>query len=104
VVEEKWKDVQKELAKTNEWRDKVEARNTKIETNVQDLKADLENLHKAIVSKIGEYDRNLLDVGVEIKAMEQVFKKVLPELTTNVQELSRMTRKSKDVKEKPKRK
>ncbi len=104
VVEEKWKDVQKELAKTNDWRDKVEARNTKIETNVQDLKADLENLHKAIVSKIGEYDRNLLDVGVEIKAMEQVFKKVLPELTTNVQELSRMTRKSKDVKEKPKRK
>lgn len=104
MVEEKWKDVQKELAKTNEWRDKVEARNTKIETNVQDLKADLENLHKAIVSKIGEYDRNLLDVGVEIKAMEQVFKKVLPELTTNVQELSRMTRKSKDVKEKPKRK
>ena len=57
-----------------------------------DMKADLDNLHKAIVSKIGEYDKNLLDVGTEIKAMEKVFQKILPTLTENVAELSRVTR------------
>ena len=59
---------------------------------MSDVKADLETLHKAIVSKIGEYDKNLLDVGTEIKAMEKVFQKVLPTLTENVSELSRITR------------
>ena len=59
------------------------------------MKSDLDNLHKAIVSKIGEYDKNLLDVGTEIKAMEKVFQKVLPELTSSVQELGRITKTAK---------
>jgi len=41
------------------------------------MKDEVENLHKAIVAKIGEYDKNLLDVGTEIKAMEKVFQKVM---------------------------
>jgi hypothetical protein len=58
---------------------------------------DLEGLHKAIVARIGEYDKSLLDVGTEIKAMEKVFQKVLPDLTGSVQELSKIT---KDMKKK----
>jgi ElaB/YqjD/DUF883 family membrane-anchored ribosome-binding protein len=92
IVEEKWGELTKELAKSNEWRDKTESRVDKVEQEVQDLKDDVENLHKAIVAKIGEYDKNLLDVGTEIKAMEKVFQKVLPELTGSVSELSRITK------------
>lgn len=92
IVEEKWGELTKELAKFNEWRDKTESRVDKVEQEVQDLKDDVENLHKAIVAKIGEYDKNLLDVGTEIKAMEKVFQKVLPELTGSVSELSRITK------------
>lgn len=95
IVDERWQDVQKDIAKGNEWKDKMDARLTQLETKLQDFKADLETLHKAIVQKIGQYDRNLMDVGVEIKAMEQVFKKVLPELSSNVQELSRLSKKQK---------
>ena len=43
------------------------------------------------MSKIADYDKNLLSVGTEIKAME-VFQKVLPTLTENVGELSRITK------------
>ncbi len=40
----------------------------------------------------GEYDQNILNVGTEIKVMEKVFQKVLPTLTENVNELSRITK------------
>ena len=70
----------------------------KVEQSVVDVKADLDGLHKAIVSRIGEYDKTLMDVGTEIKAMEKVFQKVLPELTGNIQELSRITKTAKEKK------
>jgi hypothetical protein len=92
LIEEKWHELQKELAKTNEWKDSVNSRVDKLEQSMADMKADLDGLHKAIVARIGEYDKTLLDVGTEIKAMEKVFQKVLPELTGSVQELSRITK------------
>ncbi len=98
IVEEKWHEFTRELGKINEWKDATTSRLDKFEQSVSDMKSDLDNLHKAIVSKISEYDKNLLDVGTEIKAMEKVFQKVLPELTGSVAELSRIT---KTVKTKP---
>ncbi|MEK6823080.1 MAG: hypothetical protein AABY13_04575 [Nanoarchaeota archaeon] len=92
VVEEKWQEFQKELVKWGEWRDNVNLRVERLEQGMTDTRADLDNLHKAIVSKIGEYDKNLIDVGTEIKAMEKVFQKVLPTLTENVSELSRVAK------------
>lgn len=101
ILEEKWQEFRKEHAELNEWKDQITGRVERIEQSVSDFKSDLDTLHKAIVSKISEYDKNLLDVGTEIKAMEKVFQKVLPELTGSVAELSRIT---KAVKGKPKEK
>jgi DNA-binding transcriptional MerR regulator len=98
IVEEKWNEFSKELGKMNEWKETATSRLDKVDQSMVDMKSDLDNLHKAIVSKISEYDKNLLDVGTEIKAMEKVFQKVLPELTGSVAELSRIT---KTVKTKP---
>lgn len=92
IVEEKWQEFGKEMQKVVEWRDSVNSRLDRLEQSMGDVKADLDNLHKAIIGKIGEYDKNLLDVGTEIKAMEKVFQKVLPTLTENVSELARVTR------------
>jgi DNA-binding transcriptional MerR regulator len=95
IVEEKWKDVSKEVAKTAEWKEVIASRLDKLEQSIADLKGDVDNLHKAIISKVGEYDKSLIDVGTELKAMEKVFQKVLPGLTENVSELSRITSKVK---------
>ena len=92
IVEEKWDTMQKEHGKLNEWKDALNSRMDKLEQHVSDLRNDLDGLHKAIVSRVGEYDKTLMDVGTEIKAMEKVFQKVLPELTDNIQELSRITK------------
>jgi hypothetical protein len=45
-----------------------------------------------VLGKVGEYDKNLVNIGVEIKAMERVFQKVLPNFTENVHTLDRVTR------------
>lgn len=95
IIDEKWQELQKDLAKINEWKDGMTSRMDKVEQQMNDLRQDLDGLHKAIVSRIGEYDKTLMDVGTEIKAMEKVFQKVLPELTGSVQELSEIT---KDIK------
>jgi DNA-binding transcriptional MerR regulator len=92
IIEEKWQDLQKDLGKINEWKDLLTSRIDKLEQGVLDMRTDLDGLHKAIVARIGEYDKTLMDVGTEIKAMEKVFQKVLPELTGNIQELSRITK------------
>jgi hypothetical protein len=92
VVEEKWKEISAALSKLNEWKGTVDSRLSKFEQSMKDLKADMDNLHKAIVAKIGEYDQNLLNVGTEIKAMEKVFSKVLPTFTENVNELARVAK------------
>jgi len=98
IIEEKWQELQKDLAKITEWKDLIGSRMDKLEQSVTDMKSDLDGLHKAIVARIGEYDKTLMDVGTEIKAMEKVFQKVLPELTGNIQELSRITKTAKGIK------
>ncbi len=92
IIEEKWHELQKDIAKVTDWKDQMTSRIDKMEQSVTDMRTDLDGLHKAIVARIGEYDKTLMDVGTEIKAMEKVFQKVLPELTGNIQELSRITK------------
>jgi hypothetical protein len=98
IVEEKWKEVEETISKLNEWKESADAKITKLQQSMTDLKSDMDNLHKAIVSKIGEYDQNLLSVGTEIKAMEKVFSKVLPTFTENVNELARVVKSAKSGK------
>jgi hypothetical protein len=92
IVDEKWKEVSEAFTKLNEWRDSTDTKINKIQQSMNDLKSDMDNLHKAIVAKIGEYDQNILNVGTEIKAMEKVFSKVLPTFTENVNELARVAK------------
>ena len=92
IIDEKWEEMIKSINKIIEWKDATENRMAKLEQQFSDLKENFNNLHGAVVGKIGEYDRNILNVGTEIKAMEKVFQKILPTFTENVSELSRITR------------
>ncbi len=95
IIEEKWKVVQKEITRMTELKDQINTRMTRMEQQLKDLKGDLDGLHKAIIARVGQYDKTLSEVGTEIKAMEKVFKEVLPEMTGSIQELSKLTKKLK---------
>jgi len=92
IIEEKWQDLLKDVNKIVEWKNAMEERMAKIEQRFEDLQKGNDNLQKGVLAKVGEYDRNIKGVGTEIKAMEQVFKKVLPSFTANVNELNRITK------------
>ena len=97
LIDEKWSDFTENVNRIIEWKDKTENRITELETSLKDLRNEFDKLHKAILEKVGQYDQNIHDVGIEIKALEKVFQKILPTLTENVNELSRIT---KDMKRK----
>lgn len=91
IIDEKWNEIVRSINKIIDWKERVEARVTKMEQQLDDMNKNFEMLHKGVLGKITDYDRNLTNVGAEIKAMEKVFQKVLPTLTENVAELSRIT-------------
>jgi DNA-binding transcriptional MerR regulator len=94
IVDEKWRNFSKDVTKFKDWQDATDSRLDKLEQGMKDIRADVESLHKAIISKISDYDKSLMDVGTEIKAMEKVFSKILPDLTESVSKLSQMSKKS----------
>lgn len=91
IVEEKWNSVSKDFGSLMEWKGEVDSKIVKINQRIDSLQESFDKLHQAIIGKVGEYDKNILAVGAEIKAMERVFAKVLPVFTENVNELNRIT-------------
>lgn len=91
IIDERWKDFEKHFTKISTWKESVDQRLDKMEQEIKDLKADFSDVQKAIVGKIGEYDKNLTNVGGQLSAMEKAFSKVLPQFTENINELNRIT-------------
>jgi len=92
IIDEKWNELVKDISMIIEWKNQAQATIASIEQQFTDLKDQFDKLHQALIAKIGEYDKNILDVGSEVKAMEKVFSKVLPVFTENITELSRITK------------
>ena len=93
TVQERWKDFSMELKKMDEFRATTETRLAEMESQLHSLDQKFDSLKNAVIAKIKDYDTSILNVGTEMKAMEQVFQKILPELHENVSELSRITSK-----------
>lgn len=91
IIEEKWADVEKDIDRLLDWKNGVDEKLTTIKAEIDSMKTSFDELHKAVIGKVGDYDKNILEVGSQLKAMEQVFSKVLPKFTDNVAELSRIT-------------
>lgn len=91
IIDERWKEVTENIKKVLDWKNAMDEKFSKMNEDVKNLKEDFDELYKAIVGKVGEYDKNILKVDTELKAMEKVFSQVLPTFTANVNELSRIT-------------
>ena len=98
IIDEKWTELMKNINKIIEWKNSIESRMAVLEQRFKDLKGNVDSLQAGVVDKINDYDQSVQAVGTDIKAMEQVFQKVLPTLTDNVNELSRITKGIKDAK------
>ncbi|MBD3313964.1 hypothetical protein GF345_05975 [Candidatus Woesearchaeota archaeon] len=95
IIEEKWQELIENVNRIVEWKDSTESRITKLEQKMTDIGQSFDKLHEGVLGKISEYDKGIVDIGVEIKALEKVFQKILPGFMENVNELSRITAKMK---------
>ncbi|MEM4336969.1 MAG: hypothetical protein QXG86_03115 [Candidatus Woesearchaeota archaeon] len=98
VVEEKWQDLIKNVSRIVDWKEKIDQRIAAIEQQIADLKNTFDKLHSSLLEKIEEYDKTMIGVGTDLKAMEKVFSKILPGFMENVSELSRITEELKGIK------
>ncbi|MBD3310819.1 hypothetical protein GF351_06395 [Candidatus Woesearchaeota archaeon] len=98
IIDEKWTELVTNINKIISWKDKLESRMDAFDQKIDDLKADYDKLHEAVLGKIEQYDKNITNVGTEVKAMEKVFQKVLPAFQENINELGRVTKRLKGSK------
>jgi ElaB/YqjD/DUF883 family membrane-anchored ribosome-binding protein len=103
VVEEKWVDLGKDVKRVTEWKSKVDADISSIKQEINDLKETFNTLHKNIIGKIDEYDKNISNASTNIKAMESVFQKAIPRFTENINELSRTVEDLRNMQKKKKK-
>jgi hypothetical protein len=87
IIDEKWSELEKDIQKIIDWKNRSEQRLVELNQRVDDLKDRFDKLQGAIMGKITDYDRTMQDVGADLKAMERVFSKVLPQFTDNVKQL-----------------
>jgi len=92
IIDEKWQELVKNVNKIVEWKNAMDAKISSLEEENVSLKKSLESVQKMLFERVEKYDKNVAEVGINLKAMEQVFSKVLPTFTANVNELSRITK------------
>ncbi len=96
IIDEKWQDFVDTINKVIEWKENMEKKIVQMESQIKDLKDQFSQLQKGTLDKMAEYDEHVTDIGTEIKAMEAVFKKILPTLTENVTQLSNIVKELKE--------
>jgi prefoldin subunit 5 len=96
IIDEKWQELERDIQKIIDWKNRSEQRITDLSSQMAELKERFEKLQTTMLGKVGDYDRTMQDVGADLKAMERVFAKVLPSFTDNVKQLSEITEKLKE--------
>ena len=102
IIDEKWNELVKDINKVIEWKQKADSKLAAMEQQMTDMQQQFDKLHQAIIGRVGDYDKHILEVSTQLVAMEKVFGKVLPTFIDNVSELNAITQRIKsDKQEKP---
>ena len=95
IIEDKWGELVDHVNRIIEWKSSMELKMAAMDEQIKNMKLGFDSLQKAIMGKINDSDSVMREVSTDIKALEQVFKKILPGFMENVNELSRITQKIK---------
>ncbi len=88
IIAERWQEILNNIKKVVDWKNKTDERIKKIEADIENLKSQTENIQESILKKIKDYDVHITQFTSNFKAMESVFRDVLPQFTQSVQDLA----------------
>ncbi len=91
IVEEKWRELVRNIGDINVFKARVGDDIDATKQEILRTQKRLEDLQVAVLGKVREYNQNVIDINNEMKALEQVFGKIIEPLTANVKELARVT-------------
>ena len=91
VVEEKWKEMMRSVGDINLFKARVGDDMEAVKQELLRTQKRLEDLQVAVLGKVREYNDSVLGIGNDMKALENVFSKIMEPLVSNVKELSRIT-------------
>ena len=92
IINEKWEELMGEVQKIVVWKEKIETEIQRLKDENTSLKDQFTQLHQGVLGKVSEYDERMRDVSSDLKAVQKVFKDIIPTFTENVAELSRVTK------------
>ncbi len=100
IVEEKWKEMMGKVGDLSLFKSRVGDDMESVKQELLRTQKRLEDLQVAVLGKVKEYNQGVQSISTDMKALEQVFSKIIGPLTSNIKELGRITEDLK--KDKPK--
>ena len=91
IVEEKWKEMMGKVGDISLFKSRVGDDMEAVKQELLRTQKRLEDLQVAVLGKVKEYNKGVESISTDMKALEQVFSKIIGPLTTNVKELSKIT-------------
>ncbi|MBI4158775.1 hypothetical protein HY500_00780 [Candidatus Woesearchaeota archaeon] len=95
IIEERWQEFMARAGDFEIWKERTDREIISMKQEIIRTQDRFNNLQKAVLGKVSEYNENILNIGTEMKALEKVFEKILDPLVTNIKELERITNKLK---------
>lgn len=80
VISEKWKEFLKNIGNISTWKLNIESQITNLQKDSKKTQTEIENLKQAILNKIDQYQESISEVNAEMKALEKLFKELLPSI------------------------
>ncbi|HLD15621.1 MAG TPA: hypothetical protein VJB94_03515 [Candidatus Nanoarchaeia archaeon] len=90
IVEEKFKRAMEDFGDFNTFRERVRTEIVSMKQEMLRMQSRFDSMQQAVIGKVQDYDKNISDVGVEIKALEKVLQNIIRPLSSNIKELSKI--------------
>ncbi|MBI4154085.1 hypothetical protein HY501_02010 [Candidatus Woesearchaeota archaeon] len=92
VIDEKWRDLLASMGDMVTWKTQVADDLEATKQELLRLQHRFDTLSVAVVGKVDDYGKGVRELGIEMKALEKVFEKILEPLTSNIKELEHLTK------------
>lgn len=91
IIHEKWEEFNKKVGNIELWKEKVDTNITSLKQELIRTQHRFENVEKAVLNKVTDFNKSMESVTTEIKALEKAMEKIVEPLTSSIKELKKLT-------------